>query len=71
MDNKSIDHLLSAIEDIIRAEGSWLDKKETIIEYCNPEQKTQLFEFVAWFDDADWDENDDDEETATEPNNEQ
>jgi hypothetical protein len=71
VETKLIDLLLSTIGDIIDAEGNWTDKKEAIIQQCDNTDKTNLFEFITWFEDMEWDENDGDEETETkEPNGE-
>ena len=47
---KDIIALLEAISDIVNAEGNWQEKKNKILENATESDKTNLYEFVAWFD---------------------
>jgi ferritin len=50
VDTKLIDQLLDTIGNVIDAEGNWKDKQAAILESCDTDQKTNLFEFLSWFD---------------------
>jgi hypothetical protein len=41
---------LDAIGEVVSAEGSWQEKKNRILEEATEDQKTNLYEFIAWFD---------------------
>ena len=51
MDTKLIETLLTAIDAIVRADGSWQQKRTLILEHANATDRTNLFEFVVWFED--------------------
>jgi hypothetical protein len=55
VEDKLIDQLLEAIDNVISAEGNWKDKQVAILESCDTDQKTNLFEFLSWFDNVGWD----------------
>jgi hypothetical protein len=42
--------LLEAIQEIVAAEGTWQEKKNEILGSATEEDKTALYEFVAWFE---------------------
>jgi hypothetical protein len=46
-----IQRLLSTLDDIVRASGNWKEKGEKILASCSDDDKTNLMEFVTWFDD--------------------
>jgi hypothetical protein len=37
---------------VIRAAGTWKEKRDAILEYATEEQKTNIEEFVAWFEEG-------------------
>jgi len=47
---KDIVALLEAIENIVRAEGTWKEKKNAVLNQATEDDKTSLYEFVAWFE---------------------
>ena len=48
--NKDIDDLLEAIKVVVNMEGTWQEKKTRILEVATEDEKTALYELVAWFD---------------------
>ena len=42
--------LLDVIDDIVAAEGPYKEKVDSLIKFCGENEKTNLFEFIAWFD---------------------
>jgi hypothetical protein len=48
-----IQNLLDAISNIVDAEGTYLEKKTEIMEYCSHDEETNLLEFVTWFEGID------------------
>jgi hypothetical protein len=53
MERAKLNALFDLIEDIVRAEGNWKKKQRLILDEASEDQKTNLFEFVAWFEGAD------------------
>ena len=49
MTAEKIRHLLSLISQAIEAEGSWGEKRQSILNECSDEDKTALAEFASWF----------------------
>jgi hypothetical protein len=47
---KEIEQLMEAIDDIVKAEGPWKEKKDKILESLTEDEKTNLYEFIVWFD---------------------
>lgn len=52
MDTKLIETLLSTIADVIRADGDWKGKRDAILNECSIDDRTNLGELVAWFEEA-------------------
>jgi hypothetical protein len=48
---KQIETLLSTLDDIVRAGGTWTEKRDKIMEMASENDKTNIMEFVTWFDD--------------------
>jgi len=46
----AIQAMLDAMHDIVMGEGSWQEKKNKILESASEDQKTDLYEVVAWFE---------------------
>jgi hypothetical protein len=46
----SIAKLLEALYEIVNASGPWQEKKTKILEACGEDDKTHLYEFIAWFE---------------------
>ena len=42
--------MFDAMHDVVASEGSWQEKKNRILEIATEDQKTDLYEFVAWFE---------------------
>lgn len=53
MDTKLTEALLNAIGDIVAADGPWTEKRDAILNNCNPDEMTNLQEFIAWFPEED------------------
>jgi hypothetical protein len=47
---KEIEKLAEALDDIVRAAGTWQEKKNKILETLTEDEKTNLYEFIAWFE---------------------
>ena len=47
---KAIATLMDALDEVVRAAGTWQEKKNKILEIASEDEKTALYEFVAWFD---------------------
>jgi hypothetical protein len=52
MHEKQIETLIDAIEDVVKAAGTWTEKRTAILDYMTEEQKSALEEFVAWFEEG-------------------
>jgi hypothetical protein len=54
MNQKKIERLLGLISDFVQeTDGqSWRDKKDAILAEASDEDKTNLTEFCAWFEEA-------------------
>lgn len=51
--NKHYDQLFEAIDEIINAGGTWQEKRDDILAYTNEDMRTNLFEFLGWFEEVD------------------
>ena len=47
---KHITILLEVLDKIVAGEGTWKEKRDKILDACSDDDKTNLYEFVAWFD---------------------
>jgi len=45
-----IQAMLDAMHEIVSGEGSWQEKKNKILESASEDQKTDLYEVIAWFE---------------------
>ena len=50
---KAIETLLSAINDLVREGGTWQEKRDKVLSECSDDDKTNLAEFLGWFDGVD------------------
>jgi len=46
----AIQAMFDAMHDLVSGEGSWQEKKNKILELASEDQKTDLYEFIAWFE---------------------
>jgi hypothetical protein len=49
---KTYDQILEGLAELTspNSEGSWRERRDAFLAYCNEEQRTALEEFVGWFD---------------------
>jgi hypothetical protein len=53
MNKLKVHQVLDLITDIVsEPSGTWKEQRDLILAECTESQKTNLFEFVAWFDDV-------------------
>jgi hypothetical protein len=45
-----IETLFHVLETLVKEEGSWKGKRDRILAEANPDDKTNLEEFIAWFE---------------------
>jgi hypothetical protein len=50
MDEVMIQKLLDILDDVVRADGTYKEKRDEILKLCKEDEKTNLIEFVSWFD---------------------
>ena len=48
-----VTRLLDAVHDVVRARGSWGEKRDIILARANDDERTDVEEFVDWFDGSD------------------
>lgn len=50
MEKKLINDLLGAITDVVAADEPYAAKRDAILHECGDDDKTMLYEFLAWFE---------------------
>lgn len=61
--DKIIETLFSVLEELVSAEGTYNEKRAKILAACGVTDRTNLEEFLSWFDeDEEEDEDEEDEE---------
>ena len=45
-----IETLFDVLSALVKEEGPWKAKRDKILEEASPDDKTNLEEFIAWFD---------------------
>lgn len=54
MNKLRIQQVLDGIEELVSDDsGSWTEKRDLILGSCTESEKTNLFEFIAWFEGVD------------------
>jgi hypothetical protein len=48
--SKEIETLLSLIDTIVNAEGTWKEKRDKIMDEASDNDKSNLAEFAGWFE---------------------
>lgn len=49
LDVNKIQKVLDAIGEVVQCDGSWLEKKDAILDRADEDEKSMLDEFVEWF----------------------
>ena len=50
MDSKMIERLFEVLDDMVRAEGTWKEKRDKIYANAEGDNSTNLSEFLSWFE---------------------
>lgn len=68
VDKVMVDKVLEAIDEVVRAEGNWSEKRDAIKAAAQETEgyETNLEEFVTWFVPDEEEEDDDEDEEDTE-----
>jgi hypothetical protein len=46
----NFDKLVAMIRQAVKANGSWREKRDAILNECNDEDRAAIEEFAAWFE---------------------
>jgi len=50
MNTKEIETFFTILDNIMRAGGTWKEKRDMLLAEASDDDKTNLDEFAAWFD---------------------
>jgi len=53
MESELIEKLFNVLDEVVRAEGRWAEKKVAILGAASDDQRNNLHEFLTWFDEED------------------
>jgi hypothetical protein len=62
VDKKLIETLFLTLDEIVRADGVWTAKRNEILSEASTDDKTNLGEILAWFEEDEDEEEDEEEE---------